>query len=115
MKKNDEKDQHNGCGHDHEHDCGHDHNHETIKLLLEDNSVMECDVLGIFDVGGQEYIAILPLGEENAMIYRYEETEEGPQLDNIESDEEYETVGQVFLAIMDEEGEFDEDEEDELE
>lgn len=81
-----------------------------ITLTLEDDSEMNCEVLGIFPVEGRNYIALLPedAGEEGeVIIYRYTELENDEiQLDNIEDDEEFEKVGEAFDEFMDEQ-EFD--------
>lgn len=81
-----------------------------ITLTLEDDSEMDCAVLGIFPVGDKEYIALLPeeSGEDGeVIIYRYTELENDEiQLDNIEDDEEFELVGEAFDEFMDEQ-EFD--------
>ena len=81
-----------------------------ITLTLEDDSEMDCEVLGIFPVGDKEYIALLPedAGEDGeVIIYRYTELENDEiQLDNIEDDEEFELVGEAFNEFMDEQ-EFD--------
>lgn len=81
-----------------------------ITLTLEDDSEMDCEVLGIFPVGDKEYIALLPedAGEDGeVIIYRYTELENDEiQLDNIEDDEEFELVGEAFDEFMDEQ-EFD--------
>ncbi len=89
--------------HVHGHNCDHHHTHnvnKTILLTLDDYSTMECNVLNIFEVNEQLYIALLPKGKNNAMLYRFKETNDGPQLDNIESEEEYKTVGKIFLNII---------------
>ncbi len=74
---------------------------DDIRVTLNfDEGDVECKILTIFDMGEQNYIALLPLdekGEENEegifYLYRYFEDEEGlPSLDNIESDEEYEAA-----------------------
>lgn len=76
-----------------------------ITLTLEDDSEMECEVLGIFPVGDKEYVALLPedAGEDGeVIIYRYTELENDEiQLDNIEDDEEFELVGEAFDEFMD--------------
>lgn len=81
-----------------------------ITLTLEDDSEMNCEVLGIFPVEGKDYIALLPedAGEDGeVIIYRYTELENDEiQLDNIEDDEEFEKVGEAFDEFMDEQ-EFD--------
>lgn len=81
-----------------------------VTLDLDDGTQVECEILTIFDVDGQDYIALLPLnenGEENeegtVYIYRYFEDEDGnPSLENIESDEEYEAVEERFDELLDE-------------
>ena len=84
-----------------------------VTLDLDDGSQIECEVLTIFEVNGQDYIALLPLpakGEEESdevFIYRYSEDAEGnPSLDNIEDDDEYEAVSDRFDELLDE-AEFD--------
>lgn len=86
-----------------------------VTLDLDDGSQVECEILTIFDIGEQDYIALLPLdesGEPNAdgevFIYRYSEDANGdPSLENIQSDEEYEAVSDRFDELLDE-AEYDE-------
>lgn len=81
-----------------------------VTLDLDDGSQVECEILTIFDIGEQDYIALLPLdesGEPNAdgevFIYRYSEDANGdPSLENIQSDEEYEAVSDRFDELLDE-------------
>ncbi|NDL68148.1 DUF1292 domain-containing protein [Anaerotalea alkaliphila] len=98
-----------GCG------CGHDHDHpyQKISLTLDDDTTEECSVLGIFDVEEQSYIALLPDNSDNVLLYRYSEEESTPNLENIESDAEFELVSSTFLSLIEEEGdeEYEEDEE----
>ena len=69
--------------------------------------------LGIFEAGDREYIALLPLDGREAedgevYLYRYVEDVNGtPDLENIESDEEYEIVADAFDELLDAE-EYDE-------
>ena len=108
------------CGHDHEHKddhehgcgddcgCGHDHSHhpDTITLTMDNDEKVECAVLGIFDVEEQEYIALLPQDSEDVFIYTYFEDEEGNvNLENIESQEDFDKVSAVFLEIIESEEE----------
>lgn len=85
----------------------------TVTLTLDDGSELECVVLTIFDAGEREYIALLPMDGEEAeegevFLYRYAEDADGnPSLENIEDDEEYETVADAFDELLDEQ-EFDE-------
>ena len=85
----------------------------TVTLTLDDGTDLECVVLTIFEAGGNDYIALLPLdGNEyedgEVFLYRYKENADGtPELDNIISDEEYEIVADAFDELLDE-AEYDE-------
>ena len=74
----------------------------TVTLTLDNDEVLECAVLTIYEAGGRQYIALLPLdenGEEegDVYIYRYIETDpENPDLENIEDDEENEIAADAF-------------------
>ncbi|MBQ8857557.1 MAG: DUF1292 domain-containing protein [Lachnospiraceae bacterium] len=78
---------------------------DIITLTLDDDTEVECEVIGIFEAEGREYIALVPVEEDeesDLYIYRYSEDEEGnPVLDNIESDEEFEKVGVAFDELLD--------------
>ena len=93
----------------------------TVTLTLDDGTELECVVLTIFEAGGKDYIALLPLDGQEAedgevYLYRYTEDANGtPDLENIVSDEEYEIVVDAFDELLDTE-EYDElVSEDELE
>ncbi len=76
---------------------------ETITITLHDNSEMECHIIGIFDALEREYIALLPVGEEEALIYRYTEDEDGEViLDIIEDDSEFDAVANEFYGYFEE-------------
>lgn len=86
-----------------EHGCDcHDHEFKKIKIVTEDNKELECSVLDIFEVEKDKfYIALLPIGEEDVFIYRYiEKTNNEFELKNIETDEEFEKVKNVFFDII---------------
>lgn len=108
-----------GCGHDHEHehgeDCGCRHDHQYMTLKLEDDTEVRCIVIGTFEVDeyeGKEYIALVSEDGEESFIYEYRETdnEDGFELNNIESDEEFEVVVNAIDEILNDEEEWDEDE-----
>ncbi len=94
-------------GHDHQHehghencDCNHDHEHHEptkIYLTLTDGKKLECDVLDIFEVEDQKYIALLPSNSEAALLYGFSEENGEPELRNIESDKEYEAASKAFM------------------
>lgn len=105
----------------HEHDehccCGHDHDHDVqyMTLQTEDGQELKCAVIGIFEVEeieNKEYIALVPEHSDEALIYEYIETEgtDGFELNNIESDEEFEIVENALMEMLDDE--YDEDFED---
>lgn len=85
----------------------------TVTLTLDDGKELECVVLTIFPAGDKEYIALLPIEDEEAedgevYLYRYTEDEDGqPNLENIEDDDEYELVADAFDELLDEQ-EYDE-------
>ena len=77
---------------------------------LDDGTELECDVIAIFPVNGQDYIALLPdkvidgYEEDEVFLYRYKELEgEDIELAQIESEEEYEAVADAFDELLDEE------------
>ena len=84
----------------------------TVTLTLNDGSQLECVILTIFEAGGRDYIALLPMEGEDAdegevYLYRYTEIDGNPDLQNIEDDEEYEIVADAFDELLDEQ-EYDE-------
>ena len=110
-----------GCGDDDGCGCGcgdHDHEEEVMTITLEDGKEVECAIIAIFPVEEKDYIALLPLeNQEDGEVYLYgfEEYEDGTfELLSIESDEEYESVTKAFDEILDD-AELDElfDEDDE--
>ena len=75
----------------------------TVTLTLDDDSELECAVVAIFPVQGKEYIALLPLGAEDAQVYLYRfkhNTDEDLELENIEDDEEFEAVADEYDALV---------------
>lgn len=92
----------NCCGSD----CGVD-GEATVTLTLDDGTIQECAVLTIFPVDDKEYIALLPLNEDGenedgeVYLYRFQEVNGEPTLDNIEDDDEYERVADAFDEMLD--------------
>lgn len=96
-----------GCGCDDGCDDGCDcHDDDIMTLTLEDGTEIECAVIAVFPVEEKEYIALLPLENQEdgeVFLYGYEEDEDGGfELISIESDEEYESVTKAFDEILDE-------------
>ena len=85
-----------------------------VTLELEDGTEIETQVITIFEVDKQDYIVLIPEDqveedEGEVYIYRYFEDENGePGLDNIETQEEFDMVSEIFDQIV-EDGEFDEE------
>ena len=91
----------------------------TVELTLDNDEVVECAILTLFEAGGKEYIALLPLNEdgetEDGDVYLYRYTEDAnrePELENIEDDDEYEIAADAFDEWMDTQ-EFEESGDDE--
>lgn len=93
-----------GCGHE---NCDCQHEETTVTLTLDNDEELECVVLTIYKANDKEYIALLPIdeNEENedgeVYIYRYTEVDGEPQLDNIEDDAEYDIAADVFDQWLD--------------
>ncbi|MBQ8942089.1 MAG: DUF1292 domain-containing protein [Firmicutes bacterium] len=91
-------------------DCGCEQDTNKMTLVLDDDSELVCDVLGVFEVDDTEYIALLPEDDEEVLVYRYVEGENDEfELLNIESDEEYEKVSDTFFDLFYEDEEMDEE------
>lgn len=81
----------------------------TVTLTLENNEELECAVLNIFEADEKEYIALLPLDENDdntdgqIYLYRFIDNgeEEEPGLENIEEDEEFDRVSAIFNEWLD--------------
>ena len=80
----------------------------TVTLTLDNDEVVECAVLTIYEANGKEYIALLPLDENgesesgDVYLYRYAEVDGEPTLENIVDDDEYEIAADAFDEWMDE-------------
>ena len=89
----------NGCSCD----CG-DEEESIIYVTFddEDDTKVPCSVLDIFECNGREYIAIAPKSdvdqedEAEVYFYRYSEDGEEVKLDDIETDEEWNDVAELF-------------------
>ena len=90
-----------------------------ITLTLDDNTELDCAILAIFPVDDKDYIALLPLGEEEdddeVLIYRFIDKgdDADPELENIDDDDEYDAAADAFDEILDEMEFDDEDDEEE--
>ena len=73
-----------------------------ITLDYEDGSTCECEILGVFEANGAEYIALYPEDSEDIILYRYMENGENFELEDI-PEEDFDAVAEVFEAIMEQE------------
>ena len=92
------------CGHE---NCNCQNEEVTVTLTLDNDEELECVVLTIYEAGGHEYIALLPIDEDSendegdVFIYRYAEVDGEPTLDDIEDDDEYEVAADAFDEWLD--------------
>lgn len=86
-----------GCGHD---DHDHEHEEEIMHLTLDDGTELDCVVIGVFEVEDKEYIALMPVGEEDAFLYEYKEIEDEFELLAIEDEDEFNAVSDAFYALF---------------
>ena len=77
---------------------------DIITLEFENGDEVECEIMGVFDFNGKEYIALIPDdGTDDVYIYGYKEVGEDEfELIDIEDDAEFEAVVAEFDSIMDE-------------
>ena len=78
---------------------------DVITLEFDDGAEIECEIMGVFDYHGKEYIALIPDdGSDDVYIYGYKEVGEDEfELVDIEDDAEFEAVVAEFDKIMMEE------------
>lgn len=77
-----------------------DEEHQTIDLILDDGTNMTCDVIGLFEVDGIEYIALAEPDSDNVLLYIYEEIGDEVSLKNIDSEEEYQAIADEFMELF---------------
>ena len=84
---------------------------DDIRVTLDtDEGEIVCRILTIFDVDGQDYIALMPVDEndeDNAegavYLYRYAEDEQGlPAVEYIDDEDEYEAAADRYDELLDE-------------
>ena len=75
---------------------------DIITLEFDDGEDIECEIMGIFDYDGNEYIALIPLDDsDDVYIYGYREVgEDAFEIVDILDDELFEKVVGEFEAIM---------------
>lgn len=75
---------------------------DFITLEYDDGNELECEILGVFEAGDKEYIALLPQdNSDDVYIYGYKETGDDEfELIDIEDDGEFEKAVAVFDELM---------------
>ncbi len=75
---------------------------DIITLEFDDGVDLECEIMGIFDYDGNEYIALIPLDDsDDVYIYGYREVgEDAFEILDILDDELFGKVVAEFEAIM---------------
>lgn len=88
-----------------EHDHDDEEDADFLTLEFDDGEEIECEIMGIFEVDGKEYIALIPSdGTDDVYIYGYKESGDDEfELIDIEDDAEFEKVAKEFEAITAEE------------
>ena len=78
---------------------------EYITLEFEDGMEVEAEIMGIFEVDGKEYIALIPDDDtDDVYLYGYKEVnDEEFELIDIEDDYEFDKVVKVFEELTAEE------------
>ena len=80
---------------------------DTVTLPLDDGTEIVCEVVMIFTVDDQDYIALLPPDgyDEEGTVYLYRffdaDQEEDIVVESIDSDEEWEKVADAYDEILD--------------
>jgi uncharacterized protein YrzB (UPF0473 family) len=79
---------------------------ETVTITLDsDNGTVDCEVAAVFEAEEKRYIAVLPLvetGDDEAEIqlFRYNETDDGIEVFNIEDERDFDIAFDYFERIM---------------
>ncbi|MDD6255452.1 MAG: DUF1292 domain-containing protein [Eubacteriales bacterium] len=71
---------------------------DFVTLQFDDNEEVECEILGVFECDGKEYIALLPDdGSGEVYLYGYRDISDDEfDITDIEDDEEFERVAAEF-------------------
>ena len=75
---------------------------DIITLEFDEGEEVECEIMGVFDFNGKEYIALIPDdGTDDVYIYGYKEVGEDEfEIVDIDDDAEFEAVAAEFDKIM---------------
>lgn len=75
---------------------------DIITLEFDEGEALECEIMGVFEHAGKEYIALIPLDDsDDVFIYEYREVGDDQfEIVDIEDDTVFEDVVAEFDAIM---------------
>ena len=75
---------------------------EVITLEFDDDTKMQCEIMGVFPLDDKDYIALIPQdGSDDVYLYRYQEYDDGTfELMDIDDDAQFHKVAREFDAIM---------------
>ncbi len=75
---------------------------DIITLEFDDDENIECEIMGVFDYDGHDYIALIPLDDsDDVYIYGYREVGEDEfEIVDIEDDDLFAKVVEEFDTIM---------------
>jgi uncharacterized protein YrzB (UPF0473 family) len=78
---------------------------DIITLEFDDGGEVECEIMGVFDYEGKEYIALIPHDDsDDVYIYGYKQVSDDEfEILEIEDEEEFDAAAAEFDAIMAEE------------
>lgn len=76
------------------------HKADMIHIESEDGQDLPCEILAQFEMEGKSYVALMPQNqEEEVYLFGYNESNDGAQLSDIKSDDEYEAVSEAFFTL----------------
>ena len=75
---------------------------EIIALEFDDGAAFECGIMGVFELGGKEYIALdsLEEGSDDVYLYEYVPTDDDFELLDI-PEEDFDRVAAEFYRYLD--------------
>lgn len=80
---------------------------DIITLEFDDNTAVDCFIIGVFECEGKEYIALEPDdGTDDVYIYGYKDNGDDTfEIVEIDDEDEFDAVVKAFDDIMNEEDE----------
>lgn len=75
---------------------------QFMTLEYEDGTELDCEIAGVFEADGKEYIALIPQDDSNEIYFYYyiEINDEEFEIGDIEDDEDFEKAVAEFDRIV---------------